>query len=387
MMRPHEKGCEYYAEGGQVEAPDAPAKDDPATTLGHAGVHHGLIGLLKNVGRAQLADHDRHIPVLEDAKTQHAERMEPKGEEFKKTLGNRLGHHIADQDHEEMAERLQGHPLVGGVGKGNLAPILKRLAPEMVEKESNPTAFRGAVDYLHSAIKGSSQLDASLGASIGGKKADDLEPDQDSRAKLKEFLDETQENPAKLLEVGGNMGHYLPEHSEALGAMTATAVDYLNSLKPKQAQSNPLDEPMPVDKMAEAKFNRALDIANHPLLTLQHVKNGTLVPGDMNALKTIYPGLYKSMRTQMTERLIEAKAKDEEIPYRQKQAMSLFLGQPLDATQTPGAMQAIIASASPQQAQQQAQKQQQATAATLKQVSQTDALYALPNERRQIDKK
>lgn len=385
-MLPHEKGCAYYADGGTVETQPPVPQDDPSVTLGHAGIHHGLTGLLKNVGRSKLAEPDKHVALFEEAKNQHEARINSSGEEFKRTRGTRLGHHIADQDHERSAERLHGHPVVGGIGKGDLEPIMKRLGPEMIARESHPEAFRSSVDYLHSAMKGAKQLSEALRETVGEKKSGEMQPDKGSRENLKAFLEESRENPASLLDVGGTLGHYLPDHGAALGALTATATDYLNGLRPQQAQENPLDDPTPIDKMAEAKFNRALDIANHPLLTLQHVKDGTLLPNDINTVKVIYPALYRGMVSQMTERLIKAKADGEEIPYRQKQSMSLFLGQPLDATQTPAAMQAIIASAGMQQAQKQAEKQRHTTDAALKQMNKVDDLYALPTERRQIDK-
>ena len=68
-MKPHQKGCEYYAEGGQTESkfgdeypaqlPDE-SQDDPASTLGHAAIGHGLLGLLEGgLGHASLADPEK----------------------------------------------------------------------------------------------------------------------------------------------------------------------------------------------------------------------------------------------------------------------------------------------------------------------------------------
>lgn len=384
-MRPHQAGCEYFAAGGEVES-KTEHTDNPQLTLGHAAVNHGLLGLFKDVGRSKLADADRHISVFEDAKTQHSEHKEPKGEVFKKTLGNRLGTHINENDHAEMAERLHGHTLVGGAGKGHLEPILQRLAPEMIEQPAHPDAFRGSVDYLHSSARGHSRLKNSMGQMIGGGKHD-VSFDSKKSAELRAHLEEIEKDPSKLIDAGGHLGHYLPEHGTALAALVATASDYLKTLKPQQTQSHPLDEVSPVDKLAQAKYDRALDVASQPLVVTQHIKDGTLLPTDVVTLKTIYPGLYKSMVEQVGERLITAASKGEEIPYKQKQSLSLFIGQPLDATQTPQAMQAIIKSAGPQQAAKQSQSKKPTSEAALKQINKSDSLYALPLERREINRK
>lgn len=383
MTRGHDRSCAYYAEGGSVE----PAADDPLDTVAHAAIHHGLRGLLENVGKSSIQDPEKHAHILEDAKNQHGERSSQAGEEFKRTLGNRIGDHVADQDHEKMADSLQGHPLVGSVGKTNLSAILQRLGQPMVERPTHPAAFRGAVDYIHSAIKGGERLDGMVNSLIGsgGEKSP---VEKKERESLKEKMAELRDNPEELFEVGGSLGHYLPEHHAALSATAATATDYLNGLEPVQKQAGPLDEPSPPDPLAQAKHDRALDIAHQPLVTLQRVKEGTLLPQDVQTIKTIYPKLYQAMSQKMMARIIDAKSKKEFIPYAQRLSMSLFLGEPLDFTMTPAAAQAIMSSAAVQQAQKQAQPGKgKPSAQAMNQINKTDELYALPTERRELDKR
>lgn len=376
---PHLPTCEYFKEGGAVALPHEH----------HAAIPHGLHGLLTNVGRAKMAEPEKHSRLLDEAKRHYSDMGNPIGdtEEPKKIMGMKLATHVRQGKHEDMAELMQGHPMVGGAGKGALTDILGHLSGPMMANEPNPEALRGSVDYANSAIKGHGELSGAMSGTLGAKTSDKRKPDQKGREALKKYLEEVKENPQKLLEVGGSLGHYMPEQAASLGALAATSTQYLDSLKPKPMQNLPLDAMQPVDKNAEAKYDRQLDVAQQPLLILQHVKDGTLQPQDLVTLKTIYPGLYKSFLDKAGEALITAKHEKTEIPYKQKRALSMLLGTPLDSTMTTASMQAIIKSQGPQQVQQQAKGPKKATSVEINQINKVDKLAQTPIESRQIDSK
>ena len=197
---------------------------------------------------------------------------------------------------------------------------------------------------------------------------------------LRNRIEEFTLQPELMLSVGGNLD---PEHAVHVAALASTATDYLNSIKPKEIKANPHEKPIPNDKMEEASYQRALDLAEHPLSVLNHVKEGTLVPSDVVEISTLYPHLYAGMKEQAFEAVLTAESNDKEIPYKQRQSLSLLLGQPLDFTQTPDAMRAIIASAGPQQMQQQSKNQpKKATSVELKQINKVDDLYDTPLDNR-----
>lgn len=365
---PHKSDCEYFLDGGPVAIPHVSEAQptNPSVTLGHAAVSHGLMGLLKNVGKPKMADPDAHHKTMD-----------------------KLKEHLSMNDHDKANSILHGTPVAGSVGKEPLKHIVGHLAPAILSNDSHPESLRGAVDYMHSAIKGHSTLDSHVGKMLGHDKLDIGEDDGHSKA-LKEYLKEAQENPASMLEVAGSLGHYMPDHAAALGAMTSTAVQYLNSIKPASPQSGPLDEPMAPNKGEMATWDRQLMIAQHPTSLIQSVKQGTLLPQDITTVKTIYPALYSSMASKASESLIEAKAKDKEIPYKQRLSLSMLLGEPLDGTMTPMAMQAILHSAGPQQAQNQqkgsAPKKEKATAEDIKQMNRVDQLDQTTLQARQINR-
>lgn len=244
-------------------------------------------------------------------------------------------------------------------------------------------------EYLPSADKGRKRLKREVGGLLGHHKASDrMEADEGHRERLSKHLEAIEEDPTRLLEAGQSVDPSMPAHSIAVGVHAANAVNFLKAAKPASTQNNPLDTVTPPSKMSQAKYNRHLDVAQNPLLVLQHIKDGNLRPQDVSTLQNLFPGLYKTLQSQVGEQMIDAKTKGIDIPYSQKKSLSLFLGQPMDSTMTPYAMQAIIKSAAAQQSnrQQQRQPHQKATEAELKQVDKVDSLYQTPLEARQANR-
>lgn len=280
---------------------------------------------------------------------------------------------------------LVGHPLVGAwMGEKVLTPVFSALAKPLAESAIHAGAAKASVDYVGNVIKGGKTLsDAASsffksGAEIFPKS---LIPDMASREKLEKSLEYAQ-NPQNLLNVGGNIGHYLPAHQTAAAAMSQTAVNYLQSLKPKQLQNSPLDKPTPVDRFAQEKYNRQIDIAQQPLLALKYAKQGTLQPQDVMTINTIYPGLAKKMVSQVQEEMINHISESGTIPYKMRVSLSLLSGSPLDSTMTQPNMQAIMnanAPMSPPQSQAKPKKVSQSTAKTMEK---TNSLYQTPDQAR-----
>jgi hypothetical protein len=377
----HHIDCQYFASGGQVESDH----ENPSTTLGHAAVEHGLLGLLKNVGKPHMVDPEKHSRVLHEARNQHEWRRAPKEMKLPRTHGTRLGDHIADQDHEKAAEHMHAHPLVGNAGKTHLKPILKQMSGPLMTQDPHPEGFRGAVDYLSSAKKGHDKLDRYMENLLSGK-SEKIESNH-SVAALKEHLQEIAEHPESLLEAGGSLGHYLPDHSVQLSATAAQALNYLKSIKPDPSQGAPLDKVSTVSPADQMRYDRQLNIAQQPLLVLQHLKKGTLQPQDLTTVQTLYPGLHQSMVQKAGEQLIDLMARGKQLPYFQRQTMSLLLNQPLDSTMTSQSMQAIMKANSSQESQQQQKQPKKATGVELKQVDKMTKILGTSAQDREIEKR
>lgn len=296
----HHDSCEHFADGGTITE-NKQIHNNPANTLSHVALHHGLIGVLTKTGKS-------------------------KSENI----------HKATEDYIDHARR--GHK-----------------------------SMHSHMENLFTTNK--------------------VEPDKKQREDLKKHLSDLNMHPEKMLEVGGNLN--LPGHDAQLGALTGTAVNHFNAIKPKQAKTHPLDELTPVDKREESVFDRHLDLANNPALILQHVKDGMLLPSDIMTLRALYPSLHEKMKEKGFEALVGAKEKGVEIPYKMKQSLSLLMGQDLDSTMSQESMLAIIKSAGTQQAQNQQKnnpKPKKASGVELNQINKVNDMSATSLQERQMDK-
>jgi hypothetical protein len=240
-------------------------------------------------------------------------------------------------------------------------------------------------DYADQSKRGHKSLDHHMSKLLGDEKLE-IEPDKEGREQLKSHLQDLEQNPEKLMSVGGSLGSTLPMHAAMLGSRAANAVNYLNSIKPKGSQSLPLDQVKAPQTLADNHYNRAIDIAQKPHMVLNHVKNGTVLPSDLLTLSKLYPSLSQSMISKAGEKLIEAKDQGKYIPYDQKRGLSKLLGQPLDSTMSPMAAQAIMQANAPTQAPQSQGKLKKASKTELDQIDKTSKQLATPSQERLMGK-
>jgi hypothetical protein len=114
---------------------------------------------------------------------------------------------------------------------------------------------------------------------------------------------------------------------------------------------SPLDKPVAPSQAEQARYQRALTIAQQPAIIMDHIKKGTLQMSDIHDLGAMYPGLYKAMAAKLSDAMVNSQNDETHIPYKTRMSMSLFLGQPLDSSMTSQhiqASQAIYAPKAPQ---------------------------------------
>ena len=260
---------------------------------------------------------------------------------------------------------------IGGAGAGyllgQLTHYLGREAPDAIklgllkflgsDAAVNAPAFKATVDYLQAAINGYKKTDNAIKSIFkAGREVipTHMIPSDKQREKLDKRLKELHVNNEELMNVGGDKGYYLPEHQTAAAMTAMNAVNYLNSIRPQAPQAGPLDEEYEISDMQKEEYNNQLDIAQQPLIALKNLKDGTITSKDVTTFKVCYPGLYASVSKRIMEQLVDVKANKEFIPYETRLGLSLFLGQPLDATMTP---QSIMANQKPQVPQENAEQQ------------------------------
>jgi len=241
-----------------------------------------------------------------------------------------------------------GHGPVGGYMLGKAAEYLGKGAPESTrlaylkflasDKPVNAAGFKAAVDFANQVAKGQSTVNKAAKAlfAAGPVLVSSQLSTPKERTKLDNMVKTFSERPEMLLHVANSdVGHYLPDQHTAMTMAMSRTTQYLSTLQPKPVQMGILDKPAPPDPIKEARYKRALDIANRPISIFDHIKDGTIHATDLQDLQAMYPALYNNMKQSITTSMVDAQHKEVAIPYKTRMSISLFLGQPVDNTMVP----------------------------------------------------
>lgn len=263
-----------------------------------------------------------------------------------------------------MAATLAGKGIVKSTMLGMLSKALVQDAPDAIKlamlkwlgssKEISPSGFKTMVSFIQHTMRGENATAKAINNVFkGGVEVlpQHMLPTDRDRTKINKAIDSAIKNPESLLAVSGDVGHYMPNHAEAMGTTAANAVQLLRTMRPNTAPANPMDSKREPSAFEKAKYNRAVDIAQQPLLVLKHIAEGTITPDDVNVMKALYPGLVNRVSQKLMNGVVEAKEKGKIVPYKTRMGISLFLGQAMDSTMTPAGIQG--AQPKPQQNQQQ----------------------------------
>lgn len=251
-----------------------------------------------------------------------------------------------------IAAMVAGHNPVAGLLLAGLAKTLAKDAPDSLRlatlkflgsnRPVSASAFKSAVEFIQSTAKGENLLAKGTKALFtAGREVlpESFHPSEAERTKLDKAVAALQKDPMKMANLGGNLGHYMPEHTDALSATATRAVAYLAKLRPdEESRRLPLDGKLPASAAAKANYNSALNIAQQPLTVLSKAKVGSLTPSDVGHLKAMYPEVHARMSQKVMSEMATAADKGEIIPYKTRIGLSLLLGQAVDSSLTPASI-------------------------------------------------
>lgn len=158
------------------------------------------------------------------------------------------------------------------------------------------------------------------------------------RQLAEQFADHTNNSDAMieaLNEATGHMSDVAPDGTAALQRTAIVGSQFLSSKIPFPPQLSPFSKPYIPSQTELADFEHYMNVVENPVDALQEVRLGTLTPATVETLQIVYPQLYAEMKARVIDSATDAMSKGEEIPYRVKQSLSLFLGQPIDESLAP----------------------------------------------------
>lgn len=193
-------------------------------------------------------------------------------------------------------------------------------------------------------------------------------PEEPKMHRLGTMVMDHSADPEKLIEQLNNsigaISSAAPEISSALSTNVTQAVTFLASKIPASQKEGLLDSEPKLTNGAIQQFNRYAQVVEKPIDVLNSVKNGTLIPQDIETLNAVYPGLYEVMRNQVMDKLISKVGKQKSLllPYNKRMSLSFFLGMPLDSTLKPRSIMSNQQAFGTMQIQRQMNAQSQMTA-------------------------
>lgn len=257
-------------------------------------------------------------------------------------------------------EKFLGIPLNSAANKYIVPTVLKVLS-----NGGDGADLGNAVNYAMNVGKGMQKISSAVDSMFKGEpqQASNPEAMQRNREKLRKTIQnrdldkqiDSEKTPAiEAYAEGGtiqsrpstsddsqHLANHYPEQNMMLQAARSRVDGYLNSMRPIPKIRKPAYDSEQPNKHAHRVYDRALDIANHPLSVMEHVGKGTLTPEHMTHLGNMYPEIHNELSKEVSKKILQQQLKGEKLPYKTRQSLSLFLGSPLDSTFSPGAMASI----------------------------------------------
>lgn len=208
-----------------------------------------------------------------------------------------------------------------------------------VQAVNQPPHIQEANRIVNAIVKSDKMITNSVKSIFDPKSAYKIAPPNPKGVeKLKGYVDQIHNNPESLTTLGSEIA---PEFNSAVVRSASSAAQFIKSLEPRKPQTLPFDSGVKDPPSAHVDiYNHVLKVTEQPLYVLHKVKNGTVIPEEIQAVQTIYPDLYQRLQNQITEHLVDAKNNGATIPYKTKIGLSAFLGSPIDTTFTPESIQA-----------------------------------------------
>lgn len=204
-------------------------------------------------------------------------------------------------------------------------------------------AVDGAVKSVFSPIKSiavpltTTLINYDLARSSEGRKPKDK---VQAFQNIRDNLIEASTNSERALEVANRrtmpIYNYAPNTSGFIETKAASGVNFLASKLPKRGSQagafTILKDNYIPSTMEMAKFERYVKAVENPLQALKEIDRGALTREHVEALKSVYPSIYKSLQMKVID---EIQKHPEKLTYNKKIQMGILLDIPTDSSLLP----------------------------------------------------
>lgn len=216
-------------------------------------------------------------------------------------------------------------------------------------KDVSATGFQAMQDFIKQSAKGAYLTRDAIKNIFSDEPKSPVEyPNERSIQTLDKRMLELEQNPQAMLDVGGDLGYYLPEQDMALGVITTRVMQYLSTQRPGIKEGGLLNKTREPSKLEKQNYARTLQIAENPAVVLRRIKDGTLISKDVQDMQAMYPEAYNEYLYLITKEVVEKKTENQNIPFKVRKGISLFSGMPLDTSLSPQAIQMAQSTFQPQ---------------------------------------
>lgn len=126
-----------------------------------------------------------------------------------------------------------------------------------------------------------------------------------------------------------------PSQNILLQASKGMIGNYLQGLKPQKDTPRLAFDHAPDQRMQQKSYEKALEIADHPLSVLRKIQNGTIEPEHVQHFNAMFPELNNHLQKKLTDQITQAQLDGKKPPFTTRQGLSLLMGTPLSSEMTP----------------------------------------------------
>lgn len=316
------------------------------------------------------------------------------GEVVNGPVGAIVGAKVADKYLTPVIEKVLNRPLIG---------MSKLVTPTLMKALSvgQTSGLLDMLNYASKASKGDRMCTNAVESLFKAGIPVSISNSDNAENKIREFIDEgginqqlqnqLEQNPSQYAqggEVDSNSDHPIanvyPEQNIMLNAARGRVFNYLNSIKPQDTLPKLAFDKDFKNEESHRTYDRAIKIAANPISVLKHVKDNTIQAEHVQHLNSMFPEAYQYLKNKLVSRISSAQYNEDPPPdFATRQAMSMFLGTPLESSFTPQNILAAQATYLPQIPPQQPQGKTKRGTSTL---GKDNKSYRTPNQAAEADK-